>query len=49
MKTYLDEAGLRRNAIPEQLEIIDSIPRNPSGKITKNVLKDQFENSDFKR
>jgi len=49
MKTYLDEAGLRRNAIPEQLEIIDSIPRNPSGKITKNVLKDQFQDTDFER
>jgi len=49
MKIYLDESGLRRNAIPEQLEIVDAIPRNPSGKITKNVLKEQFKHTDFQR
>ena len=47
MQKYLDDAGLRRNAIPEQLEIIELIPRNPSGKITKNVLKEEFKNSAF--
>ena len=49
MKTYLDECGLRKNAIPEQLEIVDNIPRNPSGKITKNVLQDRFKDSEFNR
>ena len=49
MRKYLDDAGLRRNAIPEQLEIIELIPRNPSGKITKNVLKEEFKNSAFLR
>ena len=49
MRTYLEESGLRKNAIPEQLEIVASVPRNPSGKITKNVLKDQFKDGDFKR
>ena len=49
MKTYLDESGLRRNAIPEQLEIVDAIPRNPSGKITKNVLQEQFKDENFQR
>ena len=49
MRTYLEELGLRKNAIPEQLEIVASVPRNPSGKITKNVLKDQFKDEDFKR
>ena len=49
IKTYLDECGLRKNAIPEQLEIVDNIPRNPSGKITKNVLQDRFKDSEFNR
>ena len=49
MRTYLNDSGLRRNAIPEQLEIVENIPRNPSGKITKNVLQDQFKDSDFQR
>jgi non-ribosomal peptide synthetase component E (peptide arylation enzyme) len=49
MRTYLNDSGLRRNAIPEQLEIVENIPRNPSGKITKNVLQDQFKDIDFQR
>ncbi len=47
--TYLEESGLRKNAIPEQLEIVGSIPRNPSGKITKNVLQEQFKTTPFER
>ena len=47
--TYLEDAGLRKNAIPEQLEIVGSIPRNPSGKITKNALQEQFKDSPFDR
>ncbi|GIS33682.1 MAG: hypothetical protein Ct9H90mP5_01310 [Acidimicrobiaceae bacterium] len=49
MRTYLNDSGLRRNAIPKQLEIVENIPRNPSGKITKNVLQDQFKDIDFQR
>ena len=49
LRTYLENAGLRKNAIPEQLIIIDSIPRNPSGKITKNVLQEQFKEVPFER
>jgi acyl-CoA synthetase (AMP-forming)/AMP-acid ligase II len=36
---------LRMQAIPEQLEFIDVMPRNPSGKITKNVLREKYGGS----
>ena len=49
LRTYLENAGLRKNAIPEQLMIIDLIPRNPSGKVTKNVLQEQFKTVPFER
>jgi acyl-CoA synthetase (AMP-forming)/AMP-acid ligase II len=34
--------GLARQKIPEQLEIVDEIPRNPMGKIRKQELRDQY-------
>ena len=46
---YLEECGLRKNAIPEQLEIVELIPRNPSGKVTKNTLQKQFKDEPFER
>ena len=42
MRDFLIERGLRRQAVPEQLELVDVIPRNAAGKITKNVLRDRF-------
>lgn len=49
MRAFCKEAGLRTNAIPEQLVHVDAIPRNPSGKITKNVLRDQLVDEPFSR
>jgi len=49
MQQFLRESGIRVQAIPEQLEIVDSIPRNPSGKITKNLLRDQYRDKPFNR
>lgn len=49
MRAYLEQSGMRKNAIPEQMEIIDEIPRNPSGKITKNVLRKRFKDGPFER
>ena len=37
---HLDAAGLRRQAIPERLELVDALPRNPAGKVTKQVLRE---------
>jgi acyl-coenzyme A synthetase/AMP-(fatty) acid ligase len=30
--------------IPEQLELVDTLPRNPSGKVIKYELRDRFAN-----
>jgi len=42
MVTYLKEQGLRIQAIPEQLELVGVVPRNPAGKILKHNLREQF-------
>ncbi|HYA67992.1 MAG TPA: AMP-binding protein, partial [Acidimicrobiales bacterium] len=42
MTEYLRERGLRSQAVPERLEFIDALPRNPAGKITKQVLRDRL-------
>ena len=49
MREFLTAAGLRTQAIPEQLEHVAVVPRNPSGKITKNVLRDEFADKPFDR
>ena len=42
MRAHLVARGVRTQAIPEQLEHLEAIPRNPAGKITKQVLRDRF-------
>jgi cyclohexanecarboxylate-CoA ligase len=42
MVEFLRDEGLMIQKIPEQLEIIDVVPRNPAGKILKNDLKARF-------
>ena len=42
MKRHLVDAGLITRKLPEQLEIVDALPRNPSGKIVKAQLQKQF-------
>ena len=42
MVAFLKEKRLRSQAIPEQLEIVDTLPRNPSGKVLKQDLKARF-------
>ena len=39
-------AGLITRKLPEQLEIVDALPRNPSGKIVKFELQKQFGPAD---
>ena len=34
--------GLATQKIPEQLEIVDEVPRNPMGKIRKQELRDRY-------
>ena len=42
MEAFLKEKGLRVQAIPEQLEIVDALPRNPSGKVLKQDLRKTY-------
>ncbi len=41
--TFLEEMGLAKYKFPEKLKIIDSLPRNPVGKILKRELKKTCE------
>jgi acyl-CoA synthetase (AMP-forming)/AMP-acid ligase II len=42
MQTYLRSMDLMVQKIPEQLELVQSIPRNPTGKILKHELRDRY-------
>ena len=42
MVTFLRERDLRVQAIPEQLELVPAVPRNPAGKILKHKLREEF-------
>ena len=42
MVTYLRDAGLMVQKIPEQLEVVDKLPRNATMKILKHQLRDAF-------
>jgi len=42
---FLKEKSLRVQAIPEQLEIVEALPRNPAGKVLKQDLKKRFGGS----
>ena len=42
MVAFLKSEGLMIQKVPEQLEVVDVIPRNPAGKVLKNDLRDQF-------
>ena len=43
MSRFLEERGLMRQKIPEQLEHVEEMPHNPSGKIVKARLRERFE------
>ena len=42
MVAFLKGKGLRLQAVPEQLELVDAVPRNPAGKILKHKLRERF-------
>jgi cyclohexanecarboxylate-CoA ligase len=42
MVEFLRGQDLRVQAIPEQLEVVQTVPRNPAGKILKHTLREQF-------
>lgn len=41
--TFMKESGIAVYKIPERIEIIDAIPRNPVGKVLKNVLREDLK------
>jgi acyl-CoA synthetase (AMP-forming)/AMP-acid ligase II len=42
LRAFLEGKGLRTQAVPEQLEIVETVPRNPAGKILKHKLREQL-------
>ena len=42
MTAFLKESGLMIQKIPEQLELVDELPRNPAGKVQKNLLRERY-------
>jgi cyclohexanecarboxylate-CoA ligase len=42
MVAHLEGCGLMRQKFPEQLELVDALPRNPSGKVVKTALRERF-------
>jgi acyl-CoA synthetase (AMP-forming)/AMP-acid ligase II len=42
VRAHLSEAGLARQKWPEELRVVDELPRTPSGKIQKFVLRDRL-------
>jgi acyl-CoA synthetase (AMP-forming)/AMP-acid ligase II len=49
MSQFLRDAGIRVQAVPEQLELVEAVPRNHSGKIVKNELRDRYRGVPFRR
>jgi len=41
MARFLDRAGLAKQKYPEHLEIVDDLPRVPSGKVRKDLLREK--------
>ena len=42
MISALQSSGMAKQKYPERLEIVDSFPRTPAGKIRKNILREQI-------
>jgi acyl-CoA synthetase (AMP-forming)/AMP-acid ligase II len=42
MVAFLKAKSLRLQAIPEQLELVDALPRNPAGKVLKQDLRARY-------
>ena len=40
--TFLQELGIAKYKFPEDIKIIEELPRNPVGKVLRRNLKDLF-------
>ena len=45
MVSFLRDRDLRVQAIPEQLELVGVVPRNPAGKILKHKLREEYSSA----
>ena len=43
IKAFMTEKGIAAYKIPERVEIVEAIPRNPVGKILKKVLREDIK------
>ena len=46
VRAHLAEAGLARQKWPEELRVVDDLPRTPSGKVQKFVLRERLRAGD---
>jgi cyclohexanecarboxylate-CoA ligase len=42
VRRFMEGRGVMRQKIPEQLELVDELPRNATGKVRKDVLRARF-------
>ncbi|MDQ2677739.1 MAG: AMP-binding protein [Actinomycetota bacterium] len=47
MRRHLDDAGLARQKWPESIHVVDELPRTPSGKVQKFVLRDRLRDGEL--
>lgn len=43
LRDYLTDRGVARFKLPERLEVLDALPRNPLGKVVRGALREQVE------
>ena len=43
LAAFCRDAGLANQKIPEQVETVDELPRNASGKVLKYQLQERYE------
>jgi cyclohexanecarboxylate-CoA ligase len=39
---FLTGEGLAKQKVPERLEVVDALPRNPAGKVLKHELRARY-------
>jgi acyl-CoA synthetase (AMP-forming)/AMP-acid ligase II len=42
MVSFLKDKGLAKHKLPERLEIVEALPRNPAGKVVKTELRERY-------
>jgi len=43
LSAFLKDRGLMVQKLPERLELVSELPRNPTGKVLKHELRKRFE------